>query len=313
MSRMRQKRKARGRATREAADALAAAAGDGLEVVEEGEGDEAGEGDEHEVDAAAEAAMAAAEDAPVEPEPDQFDAAAEPVEGEADADAEEIEDDPALPVADLDPGKLKRLIEALLFATDKPLSILRLRQLTRIKDAARIQAAVDELATDYTDRGVALQEVAGGYLFRTHHDYSTWVQQLIQGRPVRLSRAQLETLAIVAYRQPITRPEIDDIRGVDSGATLKILLDRTLIRILGKKEEPGRPLLYGTTKEFLDFFSLKDLRELPTLREYSELTEESRQVVSKKLGEDVPAEAPSPIETQAPVEEPASSEASDLA
>jgi segregation and condensation protein B len=123
--------------------------------------------------------------------------------------------------------------------------------------------------------------MSGGYLFRTHHAYSTWVQQLIQGRPVRLSRAQLETLSIVAYRQPITRPEIDQIRGVDSGATLKLLLDRHLIRILGKKEEPGRPMLYGTTKEFLDFFSLKDLRELPTLREYSELSEESRQVVAR--------------------------------
>jgi segregation and condensation protein B len=113
------------------------------------------------------------------------------------------------------------------------------------------------------------------------------VQQLIAGRPVRLSRAQLETLAIVAYRQPITRPEIDEIRGVDSGGTLKVLLDRQLIRALGKKEEVGRPVLYGTTKEFLDFFSLGDLRELPTLREYSELTDESRSVM-KKMGLDAP-------------------------
>ncbi len=105
------------------------------------------------------------------------------------------------------------------------------------------------------------------------------MQQLIAGRPVRLSRAQLETLAIIAYRQPITRPEIDEIRGVDSSATLRLLLDRALIRVLGKREEVGRPMLYGTTKEFLDFFSLGDLRELPTLREYSELTDESRQVV----------------------------------
>jgi segregation and condensation protein B len=101
---------------------------------------------------------------------------------------------------------------------------------------------------------------------------------------VRLSRAQLETLAIVAYRQPITRPEIDEIRGVDSSATLRLLLDRSLIRVLGKREEVGRPMLYGTTSEFLDFFSLQDLRELPTLREYSELTAESRQVMSDRLG-----------------------------
>ncbi|HEU0036927.1 MAG TPA: SMC-Scp complex subunit ScpB, partial [Kofleriaceae bacterium] len=107
---------------------------------------------------------------------------------------------------------------------------------------------------------------------------------LIAGRPVRLSRAQLETLAIVAYRQPITRPEVDEIRGVDSSATLRLLMDRSLIRILGKKEDVGRPILYGTTKEFLDFFSLGDLRELPTLREYSELTDESRKVMSDRLG-----------------------------
>ena len=121
--------------------------------------------------------------------------------------------------------------------------------------------------------------------------FSVWVQQLIAGRPVRLSRAQLETLAIIAYRQPITRPEVDEIRGVDSSATLRLLMDRSLIRILGKKEDVGRPMLYGTTKEFLDFFSLGDLRELPTLREYSELTAESRQVMSDRLG--IPVEAAS--------------------
>ena len=117
--------------------------------------------------------------------------------------------------------------------------------------------------------------MAGGFQFRTHPDNSEYVQRLVVGRPVRLSRAQLETLAIVAYRQPVTRPEIDDIRGVDSGSTLKVLLDRSLIRVLGKKEEPGRPLLYGTSKEFLEFFNLSELRDLPTLREFHELTEES--------------------------------------
>ena len=145
----------------------------------------------------------------------------------------------------------------------------------------RLEQALAELAADYQERGLVLQQVSGGYQFRTRSQFSVWVQQLIAGRPVRLSRAQLETLAIVAYRQPITRPEIDDIRGVDSSATLKLLIDRALIRVLGKKEEVGRPMLYGTTKEFLDFFSLGDLRELPTLREYSELSDESRQVMSE--------------------------------
>ncbi|HEY3807874.1 MAG TPA: SMC-Scp complex subunit ScpB [Kofleriaceae bacterium] len=184
----------------------------------------------------------------------------------------------------LDDAKLKHLVEAIVFAAEKPVTMQRLRQLTRIADVRRIEQALELLAVDYADRGIALRHVSGGYQFRTNTTYSAWVQQLVAGRPVRLSRAQLETLAIVAYRQPITRPEIDEIRGVDSSATLRLLLDRSLIRVLGKREEVGRPMLYGTTGEFLDFFSLQDLRELPTLREYSELTAESRQVMSDRLG-----------------------------
>ena len=201
--------------------------------------------------------------------------------------ADDSEADPTAPVtaAALADDELKCLIEALIFAADKPVTLVRLRQLTRVADVPRLQRLLGELAEAYQTRGIVLQQVSGGYQFRTRSAYSSWVQQLIAGRPVRLSRAQLETLAIIAYRQPITRPEIDDIRGVDSGGTLKVLLDRALIRILGKKEEPGRPMLYGTTKEFLDFFSLGDLRELPTLREYSELNSESRATM-KKFGFD---------------------------
>jgi segregation and condensation protein B len=186
--------------------------------------------------------------------------------------------------ATMDAVQFKHLVEALIFASDRPLTVQRLRQLTRVGDVRRIEQALTEIAADYVERGVVLQQVSGGYQFRTRTQFSIWVQQLIAGRPVRLSRAQLETLAIIAYRQPITRPEIDDIRGVDSSATLKLLIDRMLIRVLGKREEVGRPMLYGTTKEFLDFFSLGDLRELPTLREYSELTAESRKVMSDRLG-----------------------------
>ncbi|HEV7555711.1 MAG TPA: SMC-Scp complex subunit ScpB, partial [Kofleriaceae bacterium] len=199
---------------------------------------------------------------------------------------------PELPssAAAMDARQLKHLVEALIFASDKPVTAQRLRQLTRVGEVRRLEQALAELAEDYRDRGLVLQQVSGGYQFRTRTQFSVWVQQLIAGRPVRLSRAQLETLAIVAYRQPITRPEIDDIRGVDSSQTLKLLLDRGLVRILGKKEEAGRPMLYGTTKEFLDFFSLGDLRELPTLREYSELTDESRRVISDRLGDEAPSE-----------------------
>lgn len=216
-------------------------------------------------------------------QPDSADAVTsdqEPVE--ASSDETQLE-------AELDSSTLRKLLEALVFAADKPISLQRLRQLTRVSEVSRIQEALAELATEYQDRGIALHEVSGGYQFRTNTAFSAWVQQLIAGRPVRLSRAQLETLAIVAYRQPITRPEIDEIRGVDSSATLRLLLDRALVRILGKREEVGRPMLYGTTKEFLEFFSLTDLRELPTLREYSELTAESRKVVSERLGVTEPA------------------------
>ncbi len=207
--------------------------------------------------------------------------------GDDDLDPEDAVSPMAAQAAQLDDQRFGALIEALLFAADRPLTIARLRQLTRVSDTARIAAALERLAAARADSGIVVSSVSGGYSLRTHSGFSPWVQQLIAGRPVRLSRAQLETLAIVAYRQPITRPEIDQIRGVDSGATLKLLLDRSLIRILGKREEVGRPLLYGTTKEFLDFFSLNDLRELPTLREYSELSEESRGVVAR-MGLEVP-------------------------
>ena len=244
--------------------------------------------DASDVEAGADATMAASDaDVPdsvgvASETPDGDDVVGEPITDEAGVEA-------ALLPGTLSPVQLRHLIEALIFATDKPVTLQRLRQLTRVSDVARIEQALVELHEDYKDRGIALHQVSGGYQFRTNTAFSTWVQQLIQGRPVRLSRAQLETLAIVAYRQPITRPEIDEIRGVDSSATLRLLLDRSLIRVLGKKEEVGRPTLYGTTKEFLDFFSLGDLRELPTLREYSELTAESRQVMSDRLG--VPLDA----------------------
>jgi len=213
-----------------------------------------------------------AQDAEVDPE----------LEGDAEVESA------AMPItaASMDALQLKQLVEALVFAADKPITVQRLRQLTRVSDVARLEQALTEIAADFAERGLVLQQVSGGYQFRTRPQFSAWVQQLIAGRPVRLSRAQLETLAIIAYRQPITRPEIDDIRGVDSSATLKLLMDRMLIRVLGKKEEVGRPMLYGTTREFLDFFSLGDLRELPTLREYSELSDESRKVMSNRLGID---------------------------
>ena len=171
---------------------------------------------------------------------------------------------------------LASIVESLIFVSDKPLSLQQLGTLLGESDLAPVRAAVASVEEHYAQRGIQLHQVAGGFQFRSAPQNATWVQKLLAQKPVRLSRALLETLAIVSYRQPITRPEIDDIRGVDSGGTLKTLMERSLVRILGKKEEPGRPMLYGTTKEFLEFFNLRDLKDLPTLREFHELSDEHR-------------------------------------
>jgi segregation and condensation protein B len=239
------------------------------------------DGDETDDESSVRTELSADSDETEDADADSFEAdgaGGEPGEGaEADAGGEIAGDPDAelTPAFTIDPQRLKSILESLLFAAEKPLTPLELRRLSGIADAEAVQTALDALVEDYSGRGVALYDVAGGYQFRTHPTNSEYVQRLIAGRPVRLSRAQLETLAIIAYRQPVTRPEIDEIRGVDSGSTLKVLLDRTLIRVLGKKEEPGRPLLYGTSKEFLEFFNLSELRDLPTLREFHELTDES--------------------------------------
>ncbi len=182
----------------------------------------------------------------------------------------------------LSPERARAAMEALLFLADKPLSVEEARQATGL-EAVRIRRALEELQGHYREGvcGVVLQEVAGGWQLRTSPDVVEQARRFLRVKPQRLTRAALETLAIVAYRQPVTRPEIEDIRGVDSGAVLKALLERRLVKILGKKEEPGRPILYGTTREFLEFFALKDLASLPTLREFHELSEEHRDIVEQ--------------------------------
>ena len=180
----------------------------------------------------------------------------------------------------LSPERVKAVVESLLFVTDKPVSLDQLHDATGL-ERPRLLEALTALASEREEAqgGTLLVEVAGGWQIRTHPESSDYVRRLLRLRPHRLTRAALETLAIVAYRQPVTRPEIEDVRGVDSGAVLKALLDRRLLKILGKKEEVGRPLLYGTTREFLEFFALKDLSGLPTLREFQELSEEHRSLV----------------------------------
>ena len=183
-----------------------------------------------------------------------------------------------------DINQIKRIFEAALLGAGQPLALPQLAALFDEHDMPsheEIARALEELQADSASRGVELVEVASGFRYQVREDVHPFVSRLWTERQTRYSRALLETLALIAYRQPITKPEIDQIRGVDSGGTLKLLLDRTLVRMLGKKEEPGRPLLYGTTREFLDFFSLRDLRELPTLREFSELSDESKLVVDR--------------------------------
>ncbi|MBN1652643.1 MAG: SMC-Scp complex subunit ScpB [Deltaproteobacteria bacterium] len=182
--------------------------------------------------------------------------------------------------------KLKSVIESLIFVSDKPISVAHLRKTARAR-TAEVTSILDELIQDYRGRGIELAEVAGGYVFRSAPQCASFVRNYIAQRPVRLTQAQLETLSIVAYRQPVTRPEIEEVRGVDTGSAIKVLLDRGLLKMLGRKDEPGRPLLYGTTLYFLEFFGMKSLKDLPTLKEFSDLTEENRELYRKKTGENV--------------------------
>ncbi len=184
---------------------------------------------------------------------------------------------------------LKGLLESRGFVSDRPIKAHELAK-TAVAPVKEVQDLLVELKAEYANRGILLDEVAGGWLFRTNAAFSPFVRDLTKQKPVKMSRPQLETLAILAYRQPITRPEIDEIRGVDSGATLKMLLERDLVRILGKKDEPGRPLLYGTTPQFLEFFGLKSLKDMPTLKEFTELNEDSMRVVERELGDAVDPE-----------------------
>lgn len=166
------------------------------------------------------------------------------------------------------------LIEALLFASDEPLSIAALKKVSDDLTAADLREILDGLKAEYDagERGVALLEVAGGFVLVTRETWAPWVERLMKGkRKVRLSRAALETVAVVAYKQPITRGEIERIRGVDAGGVLGTLLERDLIMIKGRDPGPGKPLLYGSTTEFLNYFGLNRLSDLPRLDEISTL------------------------------------------
>ena len=168
----------------------------------------------------------------------------------------------------------RSIIESLLFVADGPLTIQRLGEVLEGAEKEDVRSILDELQAELENsrRGVRLVEVAGGYQLRTAKVNADWVKKFLGGRPARMGRATLETLAIIAYRQPITRAEIEAIRGVDVDGVINTLLDRSLIRAVARKDVPGRPFLYGTTPEFLQLFNLKDLTHLPTLKEMEEIT-----------------------------------------
>jgi len=177
----------------------------------------------------------------------------------------------------IDDNKIKQIIEAALMSVGKPMSIDQLLKLF-VEDeqitASKVREAVQQLQIECEGRGIELVDVASGYRYQARQDYSEWISRLWEERPPKYSRASLETLALIAYRQPVTRGEIEDVRGVGvSSSIIKTLMEREWIRIVGHRDVPGRPALYATTKQFLDYFNMKSLEELPTLSEIKDLAD----------------------------------------
>jgi segregation and condensation protein B len=175
----------------------------------------------------------------------------------------------------MDPDKLKNVVEAALLAAGRPMSIEQVLNLFtehERPERGEIRAAIDALVAEYAERGIQLVEVASGWRIQVRQEMSAWLSRLWQDRPARYSRALLETLALIAYRQPITRGEIEDIRGVSvSSNIMRTLMERGWVRIVGYRDVPGRPGMYATTREFLDYFGLKRLEDLPPLAEIRDL------------------------------------------
>lgn len=188
-------------------------------------------------------------------------------------------------------GKFKLIVEAILFASEKPLTIEQLFNLLEHDLAvsrAQIRLILEELISEYKTRGIELVEVGGAFRFQTRSEYSEWVQLLWEEKPQKYSRALLETLALIAYRQPITRGDIEEIRGVAvSSYIVKTLQERNWVRVVGHREVPGRPAIYATTKQFLAHFNLKTLEDLPTLAEIRDIDLISKEVNAQlALGEE---------------------------
>jgi segregation and condensation protein B len=173
----------------------------------------------------------------------------------------------------MDDSEKRRIVEAVILGSSEPISAQRVAAVIPYCKPAKVKTLVEDLNAEYAEQGRSFEiaEVAGGYQARTFPEFATFLQQIQPQRPLRLSKAALETLAIVAYRQPVTRAEIEDIRGVDAGAVVRGLMERKLVRLAGRKEVPGRPMLFGTTRRFLEVFGLEKLEDLPSLRQLEEL------------------------------------------
>ncbi|MGC8657925.1 MAG: SMC-Scp complex subunit ScpB [Desulfomonilaceae bacterium] len=169
----------------------------------------------------------------------------------------------------MDEKKLKSVVEALIFVSSEPISFESIRKVVPEASKRLISTTLDELEREYDsrNRGFKLERVSGGYQFRSLAEVAPWIQTLKDLKPWRMSRAALETLAIIAYNQPVTRTKIEQIRGVESSSSVKNLVERELIAVVGRDDVPGRPLLYATTKTFLQVFGLNELSDLPPLPE----------------------------------------------
>ncbi|MDT8282634.1 MAG: SMC-Scp complex subunit ScpB [Gammaproteobacteria bacterium] len=189
-------------------------------------------------------------------------------------------------------SRLKNILEAILLAADHSLNVFQLEALFELDEERptrdEIRKALHEMTEDSADRGYEVKEVASGYRLQVKQEFATWVGRLWEEKPARYTRALLETMALIAYRQPVTRGEIEEVRGVSvSSNIIKTLLERDWIKVLGHKDVPGKPSLYGTTKEFLDYFNLKKLDDLPTLAEIRDLDAIHPEL---RLDEDAPHE-----------------------
>src|SRR5574341_232974 len=223
----------------------------------------------------------------------------DPTPMDADASAAEA---PVLP-----PQEIKAVLEAVIFASPHPVTPREIGQVLGGVPREAWKAALAELQEDYArdGRGLQLVEVAAGYQITTRPEYNDWIRDLVDPqRPTRLSIPALETLAVIAYKQPVTLPEIIELRGVKSGGVLKTLLEKRLIRIMGRKEVVGRPMLYGTTKEFLLHFGLRDLGDLPRIEEFAEVLGEEVDVAGLKRAIEAPRPVEVPLDEADPGEDP---------